>query len=308
MIRFVIMCRQIGTMCSAPESPAIRHVAYEIGGFQFSLDSFPFHESEYLAAFRKECRRGSDLRLTIREAQTLSAPEGVVPETVGETVYLNDAGQKVRICLNDRKDAILYRITERSASELLAEITPEGASLLGSVLILRWLDLPNRFLMRDAAFLHASFIRWNGKAILFTGAKQIGKSTQAELWRRFRGAEVLNGDRALLRELDGVWTACGSPFCGTSGICFNEKVPIGAIVMLKQGAENRVEPAGLKDVIVAFLSGCTFDPASRSATERLMNLATRVSNAVPMLLFTCTADERAVSCLEEYLCREGVYG
>lgn len=295
-------------MSTAPESSAAARFTYEIGGFRVSLDSFPFHESEYLAAFRKECRQGSDVHLTIQQTPSMTAPERTVMEKVGETVYLDEAGRRVRICLNERKDAILYRVTERSETDLLAEISPKAASQLGSYLILRWLDLPNRFLKREAVFLHASFIRWNGKAILFTGVKQIGKSTQAELWRRFRGAELLNGDRALLRKLDGVWTACGSPFCGTSGICFNEKVPIAAIVVLKQGGENRAEPVGLKDALAAFLSGCSFDASSRSVTERLMTLAQQIYGAVPMLRLTCTADARAVCCLEEYLLREGVYG
>ncbi len=295
-------------MSTAPESSAAARFTYEIGGFRVSLDSFPFHESEYLAAFRKECRQGSDVHLTIQQTPSMTAPERAVMEKVGETVYLDEAGRRVRICLNERKDAILYRVTERSETDLLAEISPKAASQLGSYLILRWLDLPNRFLKREAVFLHASFIRWNGKAILFTGVKQIGKSTQAELWHRFRGAELLNGDRALLRKLNGVWTACGSPFCGTSGICFNEKVPIAAIVMLKQGGENRAESVGLKDALAAFLSGCTFDASSRSGTERLMTLAQQIYGAVPMLRLTCTADARAVCCLEEYLHREGVYG
>ena len=295
-------------MSTAPESSAAARFTYEIGGFRVSLDSFPFHESEYLAAFRKECRQGSDVHLTIQQTPSMTAPERTVMEKVGETVYLDEAGRRVRICLNERKDAILYRVTERSETDLLAEISPKAASQLGSYLILRWLDLPNRFLKREAVFLHASFIRWNGKAILFTGVKQIGKSTQAELWRRFRGAELLNGDRALLRKLDGVWTACGSPFCGTSGICFNEKVPIAAIVMLKQEGENRAEPVGLKDAVIAFLSGCSFDASSRSVMERLMTLAQQIYSAVPMLRLTCTADARAVCSLEEFLHREGVYG
>jgi hypothetical protein len=295
-------------MFTVPESSAATHFFYEIGGFRVSLDSFSFHESEYLAAFRTECRQGSDLRMTIRQVPSIAAPEEIAVERTGETVFQNEAGQRVRICLNERKDAILYQVTERSETELLAEITPKAASQLGSYLILRWLDLPNRFLKRSAVFLHASFIRWKGKAILFTGIKQIGKSTQAELWRRSRGAEVMNGDRALLRKTDGVWTACGSPFCGTSGICRNEEVPIAAIVLLKKGPNNRTEPVSLKDATVAFLSGCTFNTMSGEATEQVMKLAKQIHSEVSMFRLTCTPDERAVQCLERQLCKEGDYG
>lgn len=294
-------------MSTAPESHAPVTYGYEIGGFQISLDSFPFHESEFLAAFRKECRRDSDLQVTVREVPEISVPEGIEAGDYGETVYRDEFGRLVRICKTERKDAVLYRITELEQGRLLAEVIPSAASRLGSYLVLRWLDLPGFFLKRDAFFLHASFIRRNGKAILFTGRKQIGKSTQAELWRRCRGAEIVNGDRALLRRMDGVWTACGSPFCGTSGICVNKTVPIAAIVLLAQAPVNRVEAADLKSAYGAFLSGCTYDPNNRQATERICRLAEEFHRELPMLRLSCTPDEEAVICLENALRGENVH-
>ena len=295
-------------MSTAPEQPAAVHFQYEIGGFRISLDSVPFHESEYLAAFRTECRQAPDLSLTVRAVSRIPAPAGIEAADVGETRYLDEAGRTVRICKNEQKDAILYRVTGTEPGKLLAEVASEAADQLGSYLILRWLDLPSFFLERNAVFLHASLLRWQDRAILFTGRKQIGKSTQAELWRRFRGAEVLNGDRALLRRIDGRWMACGSPFCGTSDICVNEKVPLAAIVVLRQGPENRTEPVDLKGAYVAFLAGCTFDSGSWKATERVMSLAEELHREIPMLRLTCTPDEAAVRCLEEALRGEGNHG
>jgi hypothetical protein len=112
--------------------------------------------------------------MTIREVPWITLPEGIEAGDVGETLYRNEAGKKVRVCKTEQKDAILYRITEQEQGRLLAEITPKAAAQLGSYLILRWLDLPWFCLKRDAVFLHASFLRWKGKAILFTGRKQIG--------------------------------------------------------------------------------------------------------------------------------------
>lgn len=288
-------------MSTAPETAAALSADYEIGGFRVSLDGCPFHESEYLAAFRGECRRAPDLRLTIRRVGSLSIPEGIEAGETGETAYRDELGRRVRICRNEQKDAILYRVTELEEGSLLAEITPGAAAQPGSYLVLRWLDLPGFFLKRGAVFLHASLVRRQDRAILFTGRKQIGKSTQAELWRRFRGAEVVNGDRALLRLIDGVWTACGSPFCGTSGICVNEQVPLEAVVLLRQSSCSRIETADLKMAYAAFLSGCTFDPQDRSAAERVLAIAEQIHREVPMLQLSCTPDEAAVVCLEKTL-------
>ncbi len=70
-------------------------------------------------------------------------------------------------------------------------------------------------------------------AVLFTAPSGTGKSTQAELWRKHRGASIINGDCTLIAEDDGVFTAFGFPFSGTSGIFENRKAPIAAVVYLR---------------------------------------------------------------------------
>ena len=72
--------------------------------------------------------------------------------------------------------------------------------------------------------------------MLIAGYPGIGKSTQADLWQRYEGAELLNGDRTVLRRIDGVWTAFGSPYAGSSNCFVNESRPVRAIVLLSQGS------------------------------------------------------------------------
>lgn len=68
--------------------------------------------------------------------------------------------------------------------------------------------------------LHSSYIvTRQGQGILFSGPSGIGKSTQAALWQRYAGAEIVNGDRALVRPDTG--TVSGVFYAGTSGISRN---------------------------------------------------------------------------------------
>ena len=53
-------------------------------------------------------------------------------------------------------------------------------------------------LQREAMILHASFVSTRYGGLLFSGVSGIGKSTQADLWQRYEGAELLNGDRTVL--------------------------------------------------------------------------------------------------------------
>ena len=56
----------------------------------------------------------------------------------------------------------------------------------------------------NACVLHSSFIEKNGSAILFMGPCDIGKSTQAKLWKDYADAVIVNGDKTMIFEK----TAC----------------------------------------------------------------------------------------------------
>lgn len=102
-------------------------------------------------------------------------------------------------------------------------------------------NFANLLLTKSVLHLHSSFVLYNGRALVFTGPSGIGKTTQAELWRDFQGAEIINGDACLLRELEDGWHAFGTPVHGSSPYCENKDAPLAALVALEQGPENRLE-------------------------------------------------------------------
>ena len=57
----------------------------------------------------------------------------------------------------------------------------------------------------------------------------MGKSTQADLWNKYEGCEIINGDRSAITKKDGVWNAYGLPFAGSSRIYKNVKNPIKCV-------------------------------------------------------------------------------
>ena len=102
------------------------------------------------------------------------------------------------------------------------------------------LGLETLLLKENGLLLHSSFIRWRGKGILFSAPSGTGKSTQAELWEQYEGAEILNGDRAGLRQIEGKWTAFGLPLAGSSFIYRNESALLEGIIVLRQAGINRI--------------------------------------------------------------------
>ena len=97
-------------------------------------------------------------------------------------------------------------------------------------------------LHRGCGVLHSSYVAVGDRAILFAGFSGQGKSTQAELWRQYRGAEIINGDRALIFRRKGSWYAGGLSVCGSSQICVNRTVKIAALILLEKSKKNVVCP------------------------------------------------------------------
>ena len=158
-----------------------------------------------------------------------------------------------------------------------------------------------QLLIRDACVLHASYVDIGGEAILFTGPSNIGKSTQAALWVRHAGAEIVNGDRTLLRKRDGKWHAFGYPCCGTSGICINRTLPLRAIVVLAQAPENRLELPTPAAGIRALVSATELYPWDRREFDLALRTAQEIAAEVPILKLSCRPDREAVQILRDFL-------
>lgn len=169
------------------------------------------------------------------------------------------------------------------------------------ILAAMWME---HFLLEDdTIILHASFIEWNGKAILFTAPSGVGKSTQAELWKEHRNARIINGDRAAIRINDLQILAAGLPFAGSSSYCDNQTLPLAAIVYLEQAPETSILPFDGKLAFQKILEGCTINSWNKSDVIRTLDLLQKCMSQVPSYKLSCRADFSAVQALEEELCK-----
>ena len=159
-------------------------------------------------------------------------------------------------------------------------------------------DIAEQF---GAVVFHSSFIEYNGEAILFTAPCGTGKSTQADLWEKFRNAEIINGDKSLLYVKDGVCCASGLPFSGSSGICKNKKMPVKAVVRLSQAKVNTISRLSGFGAYKAVYEGC-YQSAITSVHNRVAgDIAEKFAVTVPVLSLACLPDSTAVDVLDDFL-------
>lgn len=182
-----------------------------------------------------------------------------------------------------------------ASSEILLDTAKTGFELF------MYLCMERIFLQFHALVLHSSHIAVNGKGLVFSAPSQTGKSTQAELWRKYENAVVLNGDRSVLRKIDGIWQVCGCPMCGTSNIHKQGKEPLSNIVMLAQGPENRIRKISGIEAFKQVYPQITVQSWDRKLFEQTMELLNDLLEEIPVWHYTCTKEYEAVQMLKEVL-------
>lgn len=152
----------------------------------------------------------------------------------------------------------------------------------------------SRFSYRDAFLMHSSCVDFNGNGIVFTGVSGIGKTTQAELWQKYLGAEIINGDKAFVREIDGDFYGCGLPWKGSSEYCLNKKTKLKGIVVLRQSEENKITRLDTAQATEFFMPHVFMPHWDEKCLDKTFETLEKVFEKIPVMLLECRPDEDAV--------------
>ncbi|MEG2642085.1 MAG: hypothetical protein RSA71_06360 [Eubacterium sp.] len=176
---------------------------------------------------------------------------------------------------------------EQTKSEMLY---PPG--ICESVCLYRKICL--EMLAYDCFYLHAGVVAVDGQGYAFSAASGTGKSTHIQLWLELFGerAVIINGDKPLVREMDGVFYAFGTPWRGKEGLGEAMGVPVKALCFLERG-ENGIRPVPVQACIKGMMSQGVF-PKDAVAMENYMDLLGRFIESIPCYGLKCTISDEAV--------------
>lgn len=147
--------------------------------------------------------------------------------------------------------------------------------------------------------MHSSLVSYQDQGIMFLGPSGIGKTTQAELWNRYRDALIINGDIVFVQETADGFLGWGTPWHGSSPYCENTSVPVAAMVVLKQAKENSIrELTGFEKVTE--VSNSVFYPQwLEGGMELCLETLDHLLKKVPVYELSCRPDEDAVRLTEQ---------
>lgn len=141
-------------------------------------------------------------------------------------------------------------------------------------------------------YLHSSAVVLDGKAYFFTAPSGTGKSTHTEKWIRLFGAHYLNDDKPVIRWVDGVWMAYGTPWSGKNDLSTNEGVPVGGIACLQRGEQNTIAPMPIERALPYFL-GQSLYYLTEARMEKKLSFLDRMLREVPVWDLHCLPDDAA---------------
>lgn len=197
-------------------------------------------------------------------------------------------------------EAIVGKTMVTVQKNILIQIVPtiDKNTILDPYIFLKHLALETSFLNFNRLILHASLIGIESNAIAFSAPKQTGKSTQATLWEKYKGAEIINGDRTgIAVEPDQAIMAYGLPFAGTSGIYKNMGYPLRAIVILEQGNTNTLRKALPLEAFTRLFPEINLDRSETYYVDKAIRLLESLVSRIPVYVLKCRPDEEAVELL-----------
>ena len=273
---------------------------YQIGSFRFAIEmpnelKIPVN----FTLFKKKCVPSFTYHLSV--AEEFPSPAGTcIVQRDDLQVYVHDDLEEryVGIAVN-RQVYGCYREMDQYNADIVV-IRKKANDLVYDTVFASLLAL-ERHMEKDGLLLHCAYLcDYDGRAILFSAPSETGKSTQASLWEKYRfGSHQVNGDKAYLQRVNGIWIARGWPVCGSSEICHNEDTPIRTIVMLSQDTHNHCERMSPATAFQAVFPQITINRWNKTALNSSMDLLEQLISQVPFFHLGCTISEEAVDCLEE---------
>ena len=278
---------------------------YTISGIRFQVvcpEKWMFRDEGVLAAYRSG-DSAADHTLEFSLVEQLAPPAGTcICAQPDKQVYQDEACQIRYIGVVGEDLSGAYMRIARCGSTSLVQV--KESALQGHItakLVLNAMEMEHHIVQNGGFLLHASYIGWQGRAILFTAPSGVGKSTQAALWQSLRDARVFNGDRAGVMVKDGVVYACGIPFSGSSGIAENETLPLSAIVYLSQAPQTRITRLTGINAFRSIWEGCSINLWNKEDVIACTETVLQTAAQIPIFHLACTPDSSAVEALEQAL-------
>jgi hypothetical protein len=173
------------------------------------------------------------------------------------------------------------------------------------LLLVETLPLPVVVLLsgRGGVFLHSCAVALGEAGVLFAGVSGSGKSTMAELWRRFgpSRSRVIDDEHIIARSSPESTVLFGAPWSrGTSRAVFS-RTPLKVIFFLSHGEQNKCVRLSSTEAFAHLLSQVFLPVWSQEQVELTMQTCADMLGGVDCYHLQFVPDSEVVGFIQEFL-------
>ncbi|MBE6644878.1 MAG: hypothetical protein E7612_05805 [Ruminococcaceae bacterium] len=202
--------------------------------------------------------------------------------------------------LSDGDPAFCVSVSDSDIEEeRISSQTNYGSGYYESIVAYR--KIAERLPEFDAFLFHGSVIAMRGKAYIITASSGVGKTTHTRLWLSEFGEEahILNGDKPIVRIIDGKTYACGTPWKGKEGYGINEILPVEGIAFLTRAEHNKAFEISPTEAVTRFMSQIYLPKQNKLSLIKTMKLADSVIKSVKLVHLECNMHPAAARICKE---------
>lgn len=158
----------------------------------------------------------------------------------------------------------------------------------------------------NAFVMHGALIKVHDEGFIFLAKSGVGKTTHLKLYLdTFKdNALIINGDKPIIKYIDGKFYGFGTPYNGKEGLGVNDKVEIKGICFLKRGEKNKAYKISEEEETTLIFNQILL-PNNMKDYDILINLLNDFISKVRIIGLECNMDKEA--CITSYKALGGKY-
>ncbi|MDY3929790.1 MAG: hypothetical protein SOZ34_10575 [Clostridia bacterium] len=147
----------------------------------------------------------------------------------------------------------------------------------------------------DGMFIHSAVVSLDNNGYMFLGKSGAGKTTHAMLWEKYfdARAEIINGDKPIIRFLNNSVYAYGNPWGGKEGKHKNKCVKLKCGCFIVQSSVNRIRKLTSEETFRLILNSVAI-PDEAELKIKFYDLLDKLLQTIPFYVMECDISDNAV--------------
>ena len=161
--------------------------------------------------------------------------------------------------------------------------------------IVAYRNIAERIPEYDAFLFHGSVIEYEGGAYIITAKSGVGKTTHTRLWLgEFKDkVSIINGDKPIVRIIDGIPYAYGTPWQGKENYGRNTVKPVKGILFISRGEKNIAKRITPDKALIQFMQQIYLPKKDKLLLHKSLSLADKMLSSVRLVEMQCNMDAEA---------------